>query len=157
MAGNFIQPGDVIDAIAPSGGVASGKVYFVGALAMVALGIAAEGEAFRGQVCGVWSLTKKAALAITAGDPVYWDASPGEVTKTQTDGKLIGVAVADAAGDDTVVAVRLNAGTVAPQAANVAAATGVPVNQNDTTAVATAAELNALRTALINAGLMAAS
>lgn len=157
MAGNFIQPGDVIDAIAPTGGVTAGKVYFIGALAMVALGTAAQTLPFRGQVCGVWSLAKKDALVLTAGDRVYWDADPGEVTATAADGKIIGAVVADAAADDTVALVRLNAGAVAPQAALVAAAVGIPVNQGDTAAVVTIAEFNAMRTALINGGVMAAA
>jgi len=107
MARNFVQPGNVLTLTAPSGGVESGSGYLIGALFVVALHDAAEGEVFEGQCTGVWSLPKTSDEAWGEGVEVYWDGSVA--TTTATDNTLIGHAAASAANPSSVGSVRLSA------------------------------------------------
>ncbi len=68
MAKNYIQDGNVLTLTAPAGGVASGGLYAIGALVVVALHDAAEGEPFAGKPNGVWNVPATAGL--TAGAAV---------------------------------------------------------------------------------------
>lgn len=68
MAKNYIQDGNVLTLTAPAGGVTSGGLYAIGALVVVSLHDAAEGEPFAGKPNGVWSVPATAGL--TAGAEV---------------------------------------------------------------------------------------
>ncbi|MBI5189945.1 MAG: DUF2190 family protein [Nitrospirae bacterium] len=57
----------------------------------------------------IMQFPKKAALAVDPGDKVYWDADPGEITKTALDGVLCGLCHSAAAADDTTVDVEFMA------------------------------------------------
>lgn len=91
-----------------SGTVASGDVVIQGDIIGIAVTDGVSGDTIAVNIKGAYSLTKKSALAITQGDKVYWDATPGEVTKTEADGVLIGSAFEDAAGGDATVIVLLS-------------------------------------------------
>lgn len=93
---NFVQPGETLDLIAPSGGVTSGLGYLIGALFVVAAVTAAEGEDFAGARTGVFDLdatTHASTQAFAAGDPVYWNDTTKKVTATATGNQMIGFAV----------------------------------------------------------------
>jgi predicted RecA/RadA family phage recombinase len=137
---NFIQEGDRIILVA-GGTVTSGSPVFIGGSAAIPVISGISGDSIPCQLEGVFELTKKESLAITQGDNLYWDSTPGEITKTLADGVYIGRAFAAAGGSDSTVMVKLNA---ARQAASVADASA-----------GSAAEINALRDALIAAGLIA--
>ncbi|HBP6813497.1 DUF2190 domain-containing protein [Pseudomonas aeruginosa] len=62
MAKNYVEDGDVLTLIAPSGGVQSGVPAVVGDLVVVSLVNAAEGEPFAGKPGGVWRLPAAAGL-----------------------------------------------------------------------------------------------
>lgn len=66
MAKNYHQDGDVLDLIAPAGGVESGKPYAIGTLAVVALVDADAGATFAGRATGVFWLPCAAGLAAGA-------------------------------------------------------------------------------------------
>lgn len=102
----YVQVGDVLDLVAPSGGVIGGVLYVIGKIAAVAAATVAEGETFAGVVEGVVSLPK-ATGAITQGATVYWDATAGNVTTTATSNTKIGYATAAQASGDTTVNVKL--------------------------------------------------
>ncbi len=55
---------------------------------------------------GVFELTKKSGVAFDQGDYLYWDASPGELTKTNTDIPA-GIAYEAAASDAVLAKVKL--------------------------------------------------
>lgn len=157
---NHIQHGHVITLVA-GGAVTSGSPVFIGGLAAIPVTSGVSGDSISCSTCGVFELPKKAALAIVQGDDLYWDATPGEITKTAADGVPIGKAFKAAAGADTVVHVDINAMRSIAQAANVVAAAvanadatyGQPeadlINELKT-------QLNAALAALKAAGLMAA-
>ena len=109
---NFIQPGKVIDAIAPSGGVTSGLVYVLGSLIGVAAVTAAEGEAFALDTEGVFQLPKTSAQAWTVGAKIYWDGTNHVATTTATANTLIGIAVDAAANPSATGKVKLGPTTV---------------------------------------------
>lgn len=108
---NYVQPGDVLDLTAPTGGVVSGMGYVIGAIFAVATVDADVGDPFPGQVTGVVELPKLAAQAWSEGDVVYWDESEEEATTVSTGNVLIGVAVRDEANPTETGRVRLNAAT----------------------------------------------
>lgn len=107
MATNFAQPGQVLTLTAPAGGVTSGSGYLIGAMFVVALHTALAGEAFEGQLTGVWSLPKILAQAWTEGAALYWDGS--KVTSAASTNALIGHAAAAAANPSATGMVRLSA------------------------------------------------
>lgn len=107
---NFIQDGETIEYANAGSAITSGSVVVIGTL----VGIAATDIAATtgvATVCleGVFKVTKKAPLVITQGDLVYWAASPGEVTKTNTDA-LMGTAHVSALSGDITIDVRLKQG-----------------------------------------------
>lgn len=108
MAKNFIQDGDIIDAVAPSGGVTSGAGVLIGTAFGVAMRSAAEGATFPLRVTGVFELPKLSSDNITAGAAVYWDNTNKRVTVTASGNSKIGFATAAAAASTATVHVRLN-------------------------------------------------
>lgn len=103
---NFVQQGDVLDAIAPSGGVVSSTAYLIGKAFGVAAASAAEGEVFALAVEGVVSLPK-ASGAITQFAAVYWDDAAKNVTTTSSGNTKIGYASAAQLSGDATVNVKL--------------------------------------------------
>ncbi len=104
----LIQPGNIITVTAPVGGVSSGDGVLIGSLFGVATYDAAEGESLEIQMTGVMSLPKLSTDNVAVGDPLYWDATNGQLTVTATDNKLVGVAVFAAGSGATSVEIRMN-------------------------------------------------
>lgn len=105
--------------------IAPGDVVKKGNLVGIAVsGSSTEGEVIALNLEGAYELYKKASLAITQGDTLYWDETNEEITKTAADGFIIGHAYSAAAGSDTTCVVLLGGGgegAVPNQAATVAA------------------------------------
>lgn len=105
---NYIQPGDTLTLAAPAGGVVSGNAYLIGAgIFGVAGATAAQTLDFPIKVTGVFDLPKTAALAIAAGDLLYWDNTARELNKTAAGNILVGVAVAPAPNPSATVRIKL--------------------------------------------------
>ena len=103
---NHVQRGDTLTIPAPAA-VLSGGVVVAGAIVGVANGDAASGAPVDVDVTGVFNLPKVSALAIAAGDVVYWDATAGLVTKTASGNSKMGYASEAAANPSASVNVRL--------------------------------------------------
>lgn len=103
---NFIQAGDTMVVVAAAA-VASGGVVVANDTAGVAVNAAALGEEVVVALEGVYTLPKLASGAIGQGAKVYWDATPGEVTTTDTGNTYLGTAHAAAADGATSINVRL--------------------------------------------------
>lgn len=158
MAQNFIACGETIE-YANSTGVAitSGSPVIIGATAGVALVDIAIADTGTVMLEGIFQLAKTTPLAITQGDEVFWNTSTKKITKTATDSP-IGVASESALSAATTVNVLLHGSISAtPKAANVAAITTANGSDAATTqalANATKTTVNAILTALQNAGIM---
>jgi predicted RecA/RadA family phage recombinase len=130
MATNYIQPGKVLDLLAPYDRT-SGQGFQVGAIFAVALGTALSGAAIRGQVDGIWTLAKLSTDEWAVGDKVYWDNTNKRCDTDPTVGMLIGVAYATAANPTSTGQVRLNGAAPAtsegPQAAIASFTMGVNI------------------------------
>lgn len=113
--------------------IEAGDVVRKGNLIGVAVSGGTEDDQIAVNLCGAYELPKKASLAITQGDVVYWDEDDEEITKTAADGVLIGVAFESAGGSDDTVIVRLGGGegAIPPQAAVVAALGGSMTGTTD--------------------------
>jgi predicted RecA/RadA family phage recombinase len=109
---NFIQPGDTLTALAPTGGIVSGAALLFGTLFGVAAYTAAEGEEVECAVTGVYELPKTSANVIALGAKVYWNDTLKEVTSTASGNSLIGGAAAAAGAGVTLIRVRLNGVTI---------------------------------------------
>lgn len=104
---NFVQPGNTID-LTPSIAVASGVGYLVGtALFGVAKADVAANTQGAFQITGVVEIAKTSALAIVAGDRLFWDSANKVVNKTATSQMCVGVAVSDAANPSATVIMKL--------------------------------------------------
>lgn len=110
MAKNFVNEGDVIDFVAPSGGVVSGRVAVIANMAVVAVANVASGANAAGITKGTFTFPKAsgASTSIAAGGYVYWDNTNSNVTVSATSNTKIGVAPYGAANADTSVTVRFN-------------------------------------------------
>jgi predicted RecA/RadA family phage recombinase len=95
---NFIQPGNNVTLLAPTGGVISGQGVLIGDLFGVALADAVAGARVALQVTGVIELLT-AAGTIAPGARVFWDAAAGRVTTTATGNRCIGHHVGETAND----------------------------------------------------------
>ena len=100
---NFVQPGDIVDIVAPSGGTTSGVGVLVGQLFGIAETTATAGNRVAIAVTGVFDIAKTSALAITAGDPLYWDDTNKCVNKTAASQHKVGIAIADAGNPSATV------------------------------------------------------
>lgn len=111
----YIQPGDILDFTAPTGGVVVGVPLLIGAFFVVPLITAAEDETFSGSVGGVHEFTAAThatTQAASAGDPAYWDDTAKKITKTASGNRLVG-----AFAEDKVSTVALAAVSIWPRAA----------------------------------------
>jgi predicted RecA/RadA family phage recombinase len=104
---NFVQPGKVITAVAPTGGVVSGGFVKIGAIFGIATTTAAEGTPFELQTGEVHELPKTSAEAWAFGDVIY-ATSANIMTTTASGNTKVGVAVAVAANPSGSGLVRLN-------------------------------------------------
>ena len=104
---NYVQRGDTLTLPAPAA-IVSGGVVIVGSIIGIANGDAANGAPVDLDVVGVFSLPKVSALAINAGDAVYWDAANSVVTKTAGGNTKLGVATESVPNPSPRVSVRLN-------------------------------------------------
>lgn len=145
---NYIQPGAHITAIATGAAVTSGQGVLYERLFGVAQTSAAQNQTFTLATEGVFELPKVGSQAWTVGAAVFWDNSSTPRRATTVGGNsnvYIGTAteaVSNAEGA-TLGRVKL-VGRSSRRAAFVANASS-----------GSAAEINALRDALVNAGLMA--
>jgi predicted RecA/RadA family phage recombinase len=104
---NFVQKGDTITLIAPAGGVVSGQAFMVGSIFAVAAYDAAAGDEVEADVVGVFEIGK-AAVAVTQGAPLYWDAAAKVLTTVATGNTLVAAATEAAADSAATVHARLN-------------------------------------------------
>lgn len=106
MAKNYIQEGNVISFVAPSGGVTSGQGVLIGTRLAVAAHDAPAATACEGFVEGVFELPKAAGV-VAQGAALYWDTTPGELTTTASGNTLVGYAFRAAADAATTVQLKL--------------------------------------------------
>lgn len=88
MAKNYIEPGDQIDAIAPSGGVVSGNIYKFAGIVGVALTSADEGEPFALKIRGAFKLPLTGGKAASFGSRVYMAAANTTLKLTPAENDL---------------------------------------------------------------------
>lgn len=107
---NYVSDGDNITLTVPAGGVVGGTPILIGTnlFGVPIADNATVGDSFTMRVKGVYSDMPKAAGAAWAeGDPLYWDNTAKNFTKTSASNTAVGVAVVAAASGDTVGTVRL--------------------------------------------------
>jgi predicted RecA/RadA family phage recombinase len=152
---NFVTEGEVLEVTAGVGGITSGDPVLVGSVVGVAVSTVAETYKTAVNCCGVYELAK-ANVAVAQGDRLYWDAGNKVFTNVAT-GVYAGFAYEAALQAATTVKMRL--GKANAQAAKVAACATVDGSDAGTTqalANALKVKLNAILTALTDAGLMSA-
>lgn len=107
----YIQKGEALDWLNTTGStVASGAAVLIGKRVGFTQGVIVNNAMGVVRVEGVYQCDKTAALAIAAGDPVYYNISTKKITKTATD-LPIGFATAAAAGSAAYVNVKLHYAT----------------------------------------------
>lgn len=104
---NYVQPGEVLDLTAPSGGVTAGLAVKIGVCIAIAAVTAAEGETFAGAVTGVFDHAAATSQAWTEGALIYWDDTAKVFTTVATSNTKAGYAVAGKATAAAVGRVRL--------------------------------------------------
>lgn len=109
MSKNYVQPGNTLTFVAPSGGVTSGEGYLHGDLVVVAQETALVGENYEGMVVGVHEMTKLSGDNMaTVGARIHWDNTNKRWTTTAGTGTRTAGTVAKVAGAGvTTVQVRL--------------------------------------------------
>jgi len=79
---NYVQHGDTLDLIAPTGGVLSGKPVKIGGQVVVPQVSAAEGAVFTAKTTGVFTVAAASGQAWAALVTVYWDDTAKAFTTT---------------------------------------------------------------------------
>ena len=108
MGKSFIQPGEVLEFTAPTGGVTVGVGVLIGDLFVVPLSTALATVAFEGMIVGVHSLPKVSTEVWTKGMLIYWDTANARSTSVASAGSLIGAAADVAANPSSTGSVRLD-------------------------------------------------
>lgn len=113
---NYEQAGRVLTAVA-SADTTSGSPVVVGSVLGVAAHSALAGESLEVNICGVYTLPKKASTAIAQGEALVYDTTAGTFANgAAATGNLSGAGFAFAAAQasDSVVKVKLSgqAGTI---------------------------------------------
>lgn len=157
---SFVQEGSTLTYEIPSATtISAGDVLTIGEFVGVAVNGGTAGDKIAVNIEGVYKLTLKSSVNVTQGDKLYWDSTPGEITKTVTD-VFIGTAFEDAAGSTGEVLVKLaGVKTASAQAANIAAiatADGSDAGTTQALANATKAKVNDILVKLKAAGIMIA-
>lgn len=98
MSKKFVQEGDILELIAPTGGVVSGLVYQIGQCLVMAMDTVAQTLKFRGKTRGVWQVTKIGSQAWTEGQVIYFDKENARFTSVATASLRAGLAVAPLPG-----------------------------------------------------------
>lgn len=108
---NYVQQGEVLDLVAPAGGVVAGEGYVIGSIFVVAAVSAAAGQPFSGDTTGVFELTKNtgAGTDFAAGGRLWWDNTAKRAFPASAAGRFpIGAAVEAAPTTANIVRVRLD-------------------------------------------------
>lgn len=108
MATNFVQPGDSVTVVAAANAI-SGAIVVMNQMFGIAAHDALTGEQVTLTLGGVWDLAKSnaASMSMAVGANVYWDATNG-VASTTNSFTRIGVCMAAVGNTATTVRVRLN-------------------------------------------------
>lgn len=94
MATNLVQDGKVLTLQAPAGGVISGGIYMLGALAYIAITDAEADESFSARTDGVWNVP--CATGLKAGAAV--SVAAGKLKAVGEGAAQVGVLVTDEVG-----------------------------------------------------------
>lgn len=119
MSSTYQSTGEIVECVAPSGGVVVGMAYLIGSLLVVAMTAAEETDIFQAKPAGVFTLprTTGSSTGWSAGQILYWDSSAKKIVKAKSaTARRVGWAPVAAGDDDTTCTVRLS-GT--PSVANV--------------------------------------
>lgn len=112
---NFVQWGDTITVTAPAAGTVAGTPLQVGRFVGIPIDTVTVGNPVSLTIKGVFTCPKS-AVAISEGDPLYWDNVAGNFTNVYAEGKYrAGTAVTSQLAGDASVQVKL---TGAAQEAN---------------------------------------
>lgn len=152
---NYVQPGKTLTLVAPYDRL-SGEGMLVGLIFGVAATNVSSGADVEADLEGVFDLTRETgAGAWTVGLDIFWDNSNKRATHVSTGNKRIGTAVKAALTGDATGQVRLEPGArKAATVAAIATADGSDAATTQALANATKTSVNAILTALKNAGIM---
>jgi len=102
----YVQDGDAID-YTPTVAKVAGEVVLQGDLVGIARTDIAANRLGSLAIEGVFEFSKPAAVALTTGQKVYWDATNLRVAGDPAVGRLVGRVIKDAAAADTAVRVLM--------------------------------------------------
>jgi predicted RecA/RadA family phage recombinase len=154
---NYIQPGHSMEYSNSGSAIEAGDVVVLGDRCGVAVtDIAATTGTGTVNLVGVYQLGKDADEAFVQGDELFWDAADSTATKTASGNTPLGIAHVAAAESATTCMVRLK--DHSKRAANVAAlAQDISASPTEAEVQAISTKVDAILTALKNAGLMKTS
>lgn len=105
---NYLKSGEIVTVTTPAGGVSSGELLIVGALAGVAITSAVEGESVEIMTKGVFTLPKASSATFTSGAVVSYDVSLAACVAPASGKYPIGVATAAAGAGVLTMPVKLD-------------------------------------------------
>jgi predicted RecA/RadA family phage recombinase len=112
---NYVQPGDVISAVAPYQRNAGEASILGGSLFGVAVDTVASGSTGVFALNGVYDITKNtgAGESYTLGQRLFWDNTNKRITSTSTSNVAVGLCVVAAATGDATARIKLAGSTPA--------------------------------------------
>lgn len=106
---NYVQPGNVIDAVMPAAKTSGDGVKVGSRLFGVSVDTYTSGSTGQIYTEGVFDLSKTTGQAYSAGDSIWWNDTTAKVTNGTGANIECGVVVAAAASGDTTARVRIGA------------------------------------------------
>jgi predicted RecA/RadA family phage recombinase len=103
---NFLCNGERMDVVAPAGGLVSSQLYVVGTKVVVMVTGGAAGVTCAAATVGVFKVPL-AAVAVSQGQPLFYDPIAGTITTTAQGNIFAGYAYAGATATDGVVPLLL--------------------------------------------------
>jgi predicted RecA/RadA family phage recombinase len=104
----FRSPGEVLELIAPGGGVVSGTAYKHGSILVIATHDAAAAAKYNGLNEGVVEVNKVSAQAWTEGQQINYDSATKLFTTVTTGNFRAGVAIVAANNPSATGIIKLN-------------------------------------------------
>lgn len=104
---NFVQPGNSIEVLAPTGGVVSGQAFIVGSHFGVASKDAADGDPVNMLTEGVVRVQKLGSDNMVVGEKVNFNDTTKNVQEATTDLDGVGTVTKDAASPAVLVEIKM--------------------------------------------------
>ena len=107
MKTSIQYPGDVKTLVAPAGGVVADLPVLIGRIFAIPVTSVAATVSFEGYTKGIYEIAKASGVAMSQGDPAFWDDGNSVIDATGSGFREVGYVVADVLAGAAIVLVAI--------------------------------------------------